>query len=278
MDFTVRNASSDELDIAIEWAAAEGWNPGLHDAEAFYAADPKAFFLGFLDDEPVASISAVDYGGTFGFVGFYIVKPQYRGRGYGIRIWYEAMDRLQAPCIGLDGVLEQRENYARSGFKEAYRNSRYEGYGLTPTSHSLTPLDSMPLTELDAYDRRAFPAARKEFLRFWISQSESLALGKLAGDKLAGYGVIRRCRTGYKIGPLFADDADTAGELLKALLGHAGPDSFVYLDVPEVNATAVSLAKGYGMTPKFHTARMYRGSAPDLDIGLVYGISTLELG
>ena len=28
-----------DLDIAIDWAAAEGWNPGLDDAEAFLAAD-----------------------------------------------------------------------------------------------------------------------------------------------------------------------------------------------------------------------------------------------
>ncbi|HLA33082.1 MAG TPA: GNAT family N-acetyltransferase, partial [Pseudomonas sp.] len=27
-----------EVDLAIDWAAAEGWNPGLHDADCFYAA------------------------------------------------------------------------------------------------------------------------------------------------------------------------------------------------------------------------------------------------
>jgi hypothetical protein len=29
-----------ELRIAVDWAADEGWNPGLNDAACFYAADP----------------------------------------------------------------------------------------------------------------------------------------------------------------------------------------------------------------------------------------------
>jgi len=32
--------SRQELDLAVDWAAAEGWNPGLHDANCFYAIDP----------------------------------------------------------------------------------------------------------------------------------------------------------------------------------------------------------------------------------------------
>jgi hypothetical protein len=56
-----------EIDLGIDWAAAEGWNPGLHDAESFYAADPGGFLVGLLDNEPVGMISAVKYGHSFGF-------------------------------------------------------------------------------------------------------------------------------------------------------------------------------------------------------------------
>ena len=66
---TIRRMTRREVDIAIDWAAAEGWNPGLYDADCFYAADPKGFFIGLLGDEPVATISAVKYGNAFGFVG-----------------------------------------------------------------------------------------------------------------------------------------------------------------------------------------------------------------
>src|SRR5215213_112294 len=126
-DLVIRPASRGELDLALEWAAQEGWNPGLFDAECFYTADPEGFLLAFRDDEPVASISAVRYGHDFGFLGLYIVRPDLRGRGYGYRLWQAGMARLEARTVGLDGVVAQQANYARSGFALAHRNIRYGG-------------------------------------------------------------------------------------------------------------------------------------------------------
>ena len=76
--YQIRTASREEVDLAVQWAADEGWNPGIHDADCFFAADQNGFLIGLLDDQPIATISAVRYEQSFGFIGFYIVKPQYR--------------------------------------------------------------------------------------------------------------------------------------------------------------------------------------------------------
>jgi len=86
-DYTIKTMTRQEVAIAIDWAAAEGWNPGFNDAECFHAADPNGFFVGLLGDEPIATLSAVRYGDSFGFLGFYIVKPEQRGKAYGIQLW-----------------------------------------------------------------------------------------------------------------------------------------------------------------------------------------------
>ena len=127
--YTIRTMAREEVDIAVEWAAREGWNPGLHDADAYFRADPKGFFVGLLQNEPVAVISAVRYGRSFGFLGFFIVEPQYRGRGYGLRIWQAGLKYLEGRVVGLDGVVSQQENYKKSGFRLLHRNIRYEGAG-----------------------------------------------------------------------------------------------------------------------------------------------------
>ena len=44
-NYHFRRMQADELQIAIDWAQQEGWNPGLHDAETFYQADPDGFLL-----------------------------------------------------------------------------------------------------------------------------------------------------------------------------------------------------------------------------------------
>jgi hypothetical protein len=38
-DRTIRPMKRQELDTLLDWAAQEGWNPGLHDAEIFWHTD-----------------------------------------------------------------------------------------------------------------------------------------------------------------------------------------------------------------------------------------------
>ena len=58
----------------------------------FRAADPDGFFIGEWRGEPVACLSAVAYGEDFGFIGLYIVKQAFRGRGFGMRVWGDTPD------------------------------------------------------------------------------------------------------------------------------------------------------------------------------------------
>jgi len=106
--YEIRGMTRNEVDTAIEWAAAEGWNPGLHDATCFFAADPDGFLAGLLDDELVATISVVKYGTSFGFLGLYIVKPSYRGRGYGLGLWNAGIAHLEQRSIGSTALSHNR--------------------------------------------------------------------------------------------------------------------------------------------------------------------------
>ena len=185
-NFTIRTMTREELDIAVDWAAKEGWNPGLHDADCFHAADPAGFLVGLLDGMPVATISVVKYGEHFGFLGFYIVYPDYRGKGYGIQTWNAGLEYLAGRTVGLDGVVAQQDNYRKSGFELAYRNVRYQGSGggTIPASAEMILLSAIPFDEVCAYDQQFSPTGRKQFLRGWISQPDSSALGILKNEKL----------------------------------------------------------------------------------------------
>lgn len=272
--------SREELDIAIAWTAKEGWNPGLYDAECFYQTDPNGFFIGLLRNEPIACISAVAYNNHFGFLGFYIVKPKYRGKGYGINIWNKAIKYLKTQNIGLDGVTTQQENYKKSGFKLAYRNIRFQGLSkkFDSTNNNIVKLSNIPFTEVIEFDNKLFPAPRPQFLKCWIHQPESTSFGMLLNGKLTGYGVIRKCRLGHKIGPLFANDENIAERLFIALNNSIAPGLEIFLDVPEINKDAMNLAKNHDMKYVFETARMYTKKQPELPLNRVFGVTTFELG
>jgi len=281
----IRPASAAEFAVAVEWAAAEGWNPGLDDLPAFHAADPGGFFLGWSDGRPVSSISVVRYGPGFGFLGFYIVRPEHRGSGAGLATWTHGMAYL-ADCttVGLDGVVAQQANYRKSGFVLAGRNVRHSGVPVLPAADSpgaaIRAATADDLPALLAYDRAFFAGPREAFTRAWALPGAGVrrqAMIAVADGGIVGYGVIRACRSGHKIGPLFADDAATA-EALFAALCRTVPGEEVSLDTPEDNAAAVGLAERCGLAPVFETARMYRGPAPELPVARTYGITTFELG
>lgn len=278
--YNIKEMSREELDIVIDWAAAEGWNPGLNDADCFYAADPQGFLIGLLNGEPIAAISAVQYGASFGFVGLYLVKPEYRGQGFGIQIWNAALARLEGRVVGLDGVVEQQANYQKSGFDISHRNVRYQGItdSLPVDDAEIVPLSSLPFDDIYSYDKCFFPDQRRAFLSHWIKQLDGVALGILQDHTLAGYGVLRSCRSGFKIGPLFADTPELAERLFRALCGMIPVGREFFLDIPATNAAAVTLAERHKMNVVFETSRMYKGKDPQLPLNRIFGITTFELG
>ena len=267
MRLEIQNMNLEEVCLAVEWAAQEGWNPGVHDAECFYAADLRGFFMARLDGEPVGCLSAVAYDDRFGFAGFYMVKPEYRHGGVGHALAAKATRYMGDRVVGNDAVVAQQETYRQLGFVLAYRNVRFRGVAsaLASRPSGMVELADVPFSHLASYDRGLFPADRAQFLKRWIGQPQAEALGSMKNGRLSGYGVIRKCRQGYKIGPLFADAEDLAEDLFAALTGKIAGEEF-FLDIPEPNPGARRLVERYAMEKVFETARMYRGPAPALPL------------
>jgi ribosomal protein S18 acetylase RimI-like enzyme len=278
-DFRIQVMRREELALAVDLAAAEGWNPGMNDADCFFAADSNGFLIGELAGKAVGCISAVSYAGRFGFLGLYIVMPAYRRCGFGIQLWQAALGRLQGHNIGLDGVLAQQGNYAKSGFRLAYRNVRYRGHAQpADLPASVVPAADVGFAAVREYDRRIFPEPRDSFLRTWLVQPAAGAFAAISNGRLAGYAVVRKCRDGWKIGPLAADDVGVARQLYNAASAHAAVGDAMFLDVPEINSAAQELVRELGLAPVFETARMYTGPNPHVDTSKLFGVTTFELG
>ncbi len=205
------------------------------------------------------------------------ISSKYRGRGLGLELWQAALNRFGDRIVGLDGVVAQQENYRKSGFRLAFRNIRQRGAGGGAAPAGLTDLLTVPIEEIVRYDGSAFPAPREEFLKSWLRQPQAVVLGAVAEGQLKGYGVLRACLQGFKIGPLFADDEEMAERLFAGLLARA-PGAPVFLDTPEANPAAIALAERHNMTPVFETARMYKNGAPRMRLDRWFGVTTFELG
>ncbi|WP_454914678.1 GNAT family N-acetyltransferase [Xanthobacter sediminis] len=275
----IRPLAAAEVETAVEWAAREGWNPGLGDAAAFRAQDPEGMLGLFVEDALAVTLSAVRYAGGFGFLGLYICRPDLRGRGLGLALWRAGLARLAGGTMGLDGVVARQADYAACGFVTAHRNIRFGGVVRTTEAPDgrVVAFDPALRAGVAACDAAHFGSARPDFLARWLQPPAGAVRVLVEDGAVTGYGVVRRCRAGFKIGPLFAAAPEGARALFAALAAEADRAE-IYLDVPEPNAAAQALAREAGLAPVFETARMYRGPAPRLPLSRIFGITSFELG
>ncbi len=265
-----------DLETVLDWAAEEGWNPGLDDAEAFLAADPGGFFLTEDDGVPVAAISVVNHSADFAFLGLYICRPSHRGRGIGYALWQHALEHAGNRTVGLDGVPDQQENYLKSRFAHAGSTVRYAGHVDAVQDSAIRPAGPAETEQLVAMEADASGWEKQSYLAKWFSPTNSRKTFVLESDGvISGVATVRRCRSGAKIGPLIAADADSALRLIR----HAAQavDSSVMIDVPESSTPLGALCGNLELEAVFHTARMYRGDGRSGSASC-FAVATLELG
>jgi len=273
----------DGVKTLVSWAEKEGWNPGPHDAEVFHETDPKGFYGYFKNDELIAGGSIVSYNREFGFMGFFIVMPEYRSSGLGRKLWYLRRDKLlqrlnPGASIGMDGVVAMQPFYKKGGFEILFRDERHEKIGeIFEIDSNISTIGDEDFELIMAFDKQCFGFSRPQFMKPWLKLPGSKAFKYIEDGILKGFAVMRKANKGYKICPLFADDANIATELFKSCL-NAVPGEPVYLDIPMVNNAAVEITKTFNTSYVFECARMYYGNAPEVAIDKVFGVTTFELG
>ena len=278
MTLRISRMTSGDLKVAVDWAAAEGWNPGLEDADAFQAVDPDGFLMGWLDDVPVTAISVVRHSESFGFLGFYLCHPDHRGKGFGMATWQAGMAHLVNRTVGLDGVPAQEGNYGRSGFRLSHYTRRFSGHIDGRTNAECRPATGDDMPGLLAMDLEISATSRSAYLSGWCTQTATRKTLVFESDgQITGFGTIRACREGHKIGPLFAPEPEIAGDLILALVAEAAANR-IFIDVPDPNGAGVRLVESMEFEPVFSCARMYRGNPLIRQTGRIFGETSFELG
>ena len=261
----IRNITPAEMGFVVAWAAREGWNPGLRDAECFLAEDTGGYFIAEVDGKPAGCIFGINFSADLCMGGVFIVNPEYRGGRIGVELKKRAALHAGKRTIGFDAVENKVRNYSFFGFKPAYKIVRYEMLA-RPAGKDIKTVDltEYPFDKFNVYDRGFFPADRSKLMAEWIKQKPSgAALGITINGELAGYGVIRKAYQGYRVEPLYADNRAIAEDLLLALVGHVEPGAPVYLNIPLPNDGARALAEKYGMKPGIPLVRMYNRVMPE---------------
>lgn len=271
------------VELLVQYANAEGWNPGPNDAKAFWETDPDGFYGYFKGGELIAGGSIVSYDGEYGFMGLFIVKPEYRSYGIGRKLWFQRRDTLisrlkSGASIGMDGVPDMQAFYKKGGFEIAFRDMRYKKIGMSfKVNPAISPFENSDLESILSLDKQCFGFQRQRFMRAWLAIPSIKTFKYVDHQGFRGFAIMRQIGGGHKICPLFADNKAIAKSLYEACL-NAVPSEELCIDIPANNPMALELVQEYNASYVSECARMYYGEPPKVATAKVFGITTFELG
>eukprot|EP01040_Poterioochromonas_malhamensis_P016918 gene16918-19322_t len=291
MKYLIRQATIEEIrDTHLGLSAEEGWNPGPNDWRSFSAIDPSGFFVGVKDGEIVACISALRVDPNHGYIGYYICKKEHRGKGYGLPLFQAGLKKLWdegISCIGLDGILMQVPNYEKSGFVPYFESTRYlfvksSSSPLAAEEQSRivnakdNELHEERLRDILALQQSIQTITYESYYRALFQDENVKALSYYSSDnEIVGFGVIRPAMEGYRLGPLYANDAEVARVLFKALVGDLSLGSKVIMEIANVNTSALGLDLKPLAAVCMH---MYTQPPPPSDLSRVFALQSWTIG
>lgn len=288
-NLTTKYMELNDFKIVRRWCEKENWNPGLHDIFIYYQLGKDDHSLFFENNRPISAISLVKYSPVFFTIGSFIVKENYRKKGYGAATWKKALSRLDNhpdATVLLYAVKKQINRYKKHGFQAQYTNKRwnltFKTRSLLTHSPYLKKITITLVKEISAYDKHVFSCSRARIFTELCRHPGIEGFVFKADNVIQGYGIIRPCLTGYRIGPLIADSPEIAQCLLTKLLSVSGSEPTI-IDIPDCNPQGEQLMKSVGAArdKDYDTIAMIKGEVPPEYKGNIsknYGIFSLEIG
>ncbi|WP_018691949.1 GNAT family N-acetyltransferase [Algicola sagamiensis] len=281
--FRIENASLAQWQYVIEWAAKEGWNIGLGDAEHFFKVDPAGFFIGFLNDKPVSAVSFVNFDESYSHWGHFIVDPKLRGRNYGIKLLDKGLTHAGSRSIGGDGNVQYERGYGRWGAKTHYQTLRLVGVidkNQLFFEDNFECITSDNLEEVIDYDKQCLGYSRRALLNQWFFGEGRHGFLARSGENIVGILGVRKSIEGYRIGPFYTENDTLMKSLFQKGINSLPEGSQLTVDAPQANdGTFIQFATSLGMKEVFRTNRMFIGTElPQSRLESIHAIATLELG
>lgn len=259
-----------------------GWNQTEADWRIFL--DLGAVFAIRDRGRIVATAATLPYGRKFAWISMVLIAGEYRRRGLATQLMERCIETITA--VGLVPILDAtpagREVYLGLGFQDSWPFQRMLLKGRAKTSEGTSPLEVEPVTDKDwnelcAYDAKWFGADRSAVLsRLRGRLPEAEALVRRSG-KIAGFLLGRKGRRAAQIGPLVADDPDTAAALLEYAAGAVALP--VYIDVMDDKATLIERLRSTGFVHERPYTRMMLGRSESFqDLPHTFAVAGPELG
>ena len=258
-----RRMTQDDVPAALALCRASGWNQTAADWGLLLEVGGDGCHVAVMGNRVVGTATAVDYEARFAWIGMVLVDANSRGRGIGSALTRDALDRLGDVPARLDATPKGYPLYLKLGFVEECRLRRMTNTSWSAAvAHAAGEARRMRREDLDAvaeWDRWVFGADRRRILDWALEAAPDLAFVVERGTSLRGYCLGRRGHLFRQIGPVVADDLETARQLVEACRRRVS-DLPMVIDVPSVQERWSEHLAAVGFAEQRPFIRMCRGA------------------
>jgi GNAT superfamily N-acetyltransferase len=264
-ELVLRDMRPEDVPAGLRLCRAAGWNQRAEDWQALLG---NGFFrVAVRDAAIVGSGGAVVYGQRLAWVAMILVDPEARRQGLATRLMQDVLARLEpVAVVGLEATPQGAPVYGglgftdRGGFARMERPADAEAVRAAHEPAVPRPLTSADLVALADRDQAVFGADRAAVLAWAREQAPEYAWHVGAREEPSGYILGRHGHRTEHLGPLVADDEETAARLLTAILA-AVPGRAFTIDIPDRPAWRERL-RMLGFREQRPFRRMILGEAP----------------
>ncbi|MEF0941410.1 GNAT family N-acetyltransferase [Rhizobium sp. BR 362] len=223
----LRPLDQSHLQSALALSRQAGWP---HRLEEWQMLLELSLGLVVIESEKVvATIFVTPYGDDVATINMVIVDESMRGRGIGRQIMQAAIEIVGDRECRLVATADGLPLYESLGFERTGAIVQHQGplrACIAPPSVEWAAADD--LDQIIALDRVAFGADRRALVQA-LFQAGRLAVLREA-DMLRGYAALRSFGRGELCGPVVAESAGDAEDLLSFLFAAARPGAFMRVD------------------------------------------------
>ncbi|ARP98670.1 GNAT family N-acetyltransferase [Pseudorhodoplanes sinuspersici] len=242
-----------DADVLVQEA---GWNQTDADWRIFLDLG-QVYAVRNSDDRVVATAATLPHEGKFAWISMVLVSADYRRQGLASRLLRRCIDNLTTSGLipVLDATPDGRAVYRALGFEDIWGYHRMALRAPPASSHDpnerieVHSIADSVWPSLCDYDAAAFGARRDAMLGRLRGRLPQAELYAVRGGKISGLLLGRDGRSANQLGPLIADDDETALALLQRAISAIEPP--IYLDF----ADAKNRLRGWLETTGFSDVR-----------------------
>jgi GNAT superfamily N-acetyltransferase len=257
-----REMTPDDIPAGLNLCRLAGWNQLARDWELFLQLHSNGCRVGVDDGaNVVGTVATIPYENRFAWIGMVLVDPSKRRQGIGTQLLREALHlTADHETTKLDATPAGREVYLKLGFVDEYKIIRMRGRA-TINGNVLPgarPLKVNDLPSLLRYDRQVFGANRQPVLEWLFKDAPEFAFIAEEQRHIRGFCLGRHGHDFDQIGPIIANDANSAAQLLSSAL-HQPIGRPIVVDVLTHTAAWITFVSSLGFAALRPLIRMYRG-------------------